>query len=100
MLFRSNVIISGGINVYPEEIEDVLLTNDNIKEAFVFGKEHEILGEVPIAKVVVKSKSNITKQQIIAYCQNILETRKVPVDIIFCKELEKTNTGKIKRKVK
>ena len=95
-----NVIISGGINVYPEEIEDVLLTNDNIKEAFVFGKEHEILGEVPIAKVVVKSKSNITKQQIIAYCQNILETRKVPVDIIFCKELEKTNTGKIKRKVK
>ena len=55
---------------------------------------------MPIAKVVVKSKSNITKQQIIAYCQNILETRKVPVDIIFCKELEKTNTGKIKRKVK
>ena len=46
-------MISGGINIYPEEIEELLSYHPAVKEVFVYGEEHELLGEVPTAQVVL-----------------------------------------------
>lgn len=90
-----NVIISGGINIYPEEIEQILIQHDSIKEAYVFGEEDEILGEVPIAKIVLNSK--ITTLEIKRYCEERLSSYKIPVRFDVVEGLLKTYNGKIKR---
>ena len=53
-----NIIISGGINIYPEEVEEILMSHPNIKEVCVIPEEHALLGEVPIAKLVVKDSTS------------------------------------------
>lgn len=93
-----NIIIYSGYNIYPEEIEEVLMSHPNVKEAYVFGVEEEFSGEVPIAKVVLKDiTSNITPDELINYCFDKMESYKVPDKIIFADQIEKTLSGKIKR---
>lgn len=94
-----NMIISGGLNIYPEEIEEVLITHDDIKDVVVIGETHDILGEIPVAKIVTDNR-NLTVYDIIGYCAKFLDKYKIPKKIIFCDELEKTYTGKIIRKQK
>lgn len=95
---RKNVIISGGLNIYPEEIEELLINHPHIKEVCVVGERHDFLGEVPIAKVVLnKEMDPIGEHELLKYCSEHMETYKVPNKIIFLKNLEKTATGKIKR---
>ena len=65
-----NIIITNGINIYPEEIEEILLSNLHVKEAMVKGKESVIYGEVPIAYVAIDGL--ITEQGLIEYCQKYL----------------------------
>ncbi|BBH22588.1 long-chain-fatty-acid--CoA ligase [Paenibacillus baekrokdamisoli] len=97
---KKNVIISGGMNIYPEEIEEVLLQYPLIKEAIVIKESHELLGEVPIAKIVIhgdkKDIKNI-QHDINKYCHMNLTRFKVPARIIIVENLNKTKTGKIKR---
>lgn len=96
---KKNVIISGGINVYPEEIEEVLTEHYAIQEAYVFGEDDNILGEVPVAKVVLKENNEETTEgEIKNYCLDKLASYKVPKNIEFVNSLEKTTTGKIRRK--
>lgn len=90
-----NIIISGGINIYPEEIETLLLQHDCIENAYVIGEEHNLLGEVPIAKIVLKAQ--ITLIELKAYCTEKLADYKVPVRFDFVEDLPKTYNGKIKR---
>lgn len=92
-----NVIISGGINIFPEEIENIILNIPGINNVLVYGKEHNILGEIPCAKVVLENKK-ITKNEIKKYCKQKLSDYKIPVEIDFVNKLEKTYTGKLKRK--
>jgi long-chain acyl-CoA synthetase len=92
-----NIIINGGLNIYPEEIEEVLINYQKIKEVVVLSEKHEILGEVPIAKIVLKENCDCTQEEIIKYCLTKLSSNKVPSKVVFCNELEKTYTGKIKR---
>lgn len=94
-----NMIISGGLNIYPEEIEEVLITHDDIKDVVVIGETHDILGEIPVAKIVTDNR-NLTVYDIIGYCAKFLDKYKIPKKITFCDELEKTYTGKIIRKQK
>ncbi len=94
-----NMIISGGLNIYPEEIEEVLINHKDIKEALVVGEEHSILGEVPVAKVVTDNEE-LQSYDIIEYCTKLLDAHKIPRKIIFCSELEKTYTGKLIRNQK
>lgn len=90
-----NIIITNGINIYPEEIEEVLLSNPHVKEAMVKGKESVIYGEVPIAYVAIDGL--ITEQGLIEYCQKHLPEIKIPKQIFFVHDLEKTSSGKIRR---
>lgn len=90
-----NIIISGGINIYPEEIEQILLLHINVKEVCVVGEPHDFLGEVPIAKVVLNNKTETTELQ--KFCMEHLADYKVPFRFDYVAELSKTYNGKIKR---
>jgi len=97
---KKNVIISGGMNIYPEEIEEILLQHPDIKEVCVLKEEHEFLGEVPIAKVVLNSTTDSlekVEKEIKKFCHKHLSRFKVPDRILIVEELDKTLTGKVKR---
>lgn len=94
---KKNVIICGGLNIYPEEVEEILMLHNAIKEACVIGIEDYLLGEVPIAKIVLKKQQSVTEEDIINYCVVKLAKYKVPHKVDFVDNLTKTNTGKIIR---
>lgn len=97
-----NIIKSGGNLIHPEEVEEVLLNYSGIKEAVVYGKKHEILMEIPVAKIVLNESydcnvndnliNNIRKS-----CFKQLSSYKVPYEIKIVDALERTRPGKIKR---
>ena len=95
---KRNVIISGGLNIYPEEIEEVIQRIPEVKEVVVYPEKHSLLGEVPVAQVVLKKEKAIKAKDVIEFAQIHLETHKVPGKVLFCNSLEKTMTGKIRRK--
>lgn len=92
---KKNIIISGGINIYPEEIEQVLLGYPTVEDVCVVGEEHKLLGEVPIAKVILKSPTLVLNLK--AYCIEKLAKYKVPIRFEIVESLPKTYNGKIKR---
>jgi len=97
---KKNIIISGGINIYPEEIEEVLLTHPEVKEAYVYSVKDAVLGELPVAKVVLHdaaAKDSISAKALISYCIKNLANYKVPGEIFIVSQIRKTRTGKIKR---
>ncbi|MCT4686729.1 class I adenylate-forming enzyme family protein [Vallitalea sp.] len=96
---KKNVIISGGINIYPEEVEEVILNHEAVKETLVYGIKHKIMDEVPAAKVVLydEYKGKLSEDDIINYCIEKLSRYKVPVKVIFMTKLNKTVTNKVKR---
>lgn len=92
-----NVIITGGLNIYPEEIEEVLRSYPDIDEALVLPQQHEVLGEVPMAQVVLKENANINNSDLMKFCKEKLEIQKIPSEIFVVDKLEKTYNGKIRR---
>jgi long-chain acyl-CoA synthetase len=98
---KKDMLISHGMNVYPREIEMVLLQHSKIKEAVVIGKKDSRKGEIPVAFVVTKEGERLTSQEVINFCNQRLANYKVPHIIEFRKDLPKTPTGKVlKRKLK
>lgn len=93
---RSDLIISGGENVYPAEIESVLSAYPAVFEAGVRGAEDEKWGQVPIAFVVLKEE--VEEHQLLAYCREHLASYKIPREIIFCKELPRNGANKLLRR--
>lgn len=91
-----NMIISGGINVYPEEIEEVLMNHVAVAECCVIAENHLLLGEVPIAKIVLK-ENNYSKENFREYLQRYLSDYKIPYRFDFVDWLPKTYNGKIQR---
>jgi len=90
---KKEMIISGGENIYPLEIETVINRLEEVSEVAVIGIPDEKWGEVPIAFVTVKEA--ITEKAIISHCKNNLGGYKVPKKIIFVDTLPKNSTGKI-----
>lgn len=90
-----NIIISGGINIYPEEIEQILQQHESVEDCYVYGKEDELLGEVPVAKVVLSETINIGILK--DYCSRYLAKYKIPTNFEIVDSLEKTYNGKTKR---
>ena len=93
---KRNIIISGGINIYPVEIEDVLIGLAYVSDVCVISKEHYFLGEIPIAKIVLKDNCIIDDFR--AYCAKKLSEYKIPKRFDFVTHLDKTYNGKIKRR--
>jgi long-chain acyl-CoA synthetase len=90
-----DLVIRGGYNVYPREIEEVLYAHPGILEAAVVGKPDERLGEEVVAFVVLRPGSELSADEVIAYCRERLAAYKYPRDIRFAAELPKGPSGKI-----
>ncbi len=90
-----DLVIRGGYNVYPREIEEVLYAHPGIREAAVIGKPDERLGEEVVAVVVLDADASIDEQEIIAYCRERLAAYKYPREVRFRADLPKGPTGKI-----
>jgi len=94
---KKDMILVSGFNVYPNEIEAVLMSMPGVQEAAVVGVPDESSGEVPKA-FIVKNKMDLIPEEIIAYCRTKLTGYKIPKQIAFCDELPKTNVGKVLRR--
>lgn len=92
---KKDMIIRGGENIYPREIEEVLYSHPAVSLATVIGVRDEIYGELPKAFIVLKEGITTTAEDIIAYCKKNLADFKIPKYIEFREDLLKTPTGKI-----
>jgi len=96
---QKDMIIAGGFNIFPREIEDVLFEHDKVLEAAVIGVEDEYRGETVKAFIVTKPGEVLTEREIISFCKQRLAPFKVPKLIEFRESLPKSNIGKILRRV-
>jgi long-chain acyl-CoA synthetase len=94
---KKDMILVSGFNVYPNEIEDVLVSMPGIHEAAVIAVPDENSGEVPKA-FIVREDADLTEEAIIKFCRTKLTGYKIPKHIKFCEELPKTNVGKVLRR--
>lgn len=94
---KKDIIIVGGYNVYPREVEEVLYAHEAVIEAAVVGYPDENFGEKVHAFIVLKDHS-ITEEQIKEYCAEHIAKYKVPTEIEILDELPKNTTGKILRR--
>jgi len=95
---KGDMIISGGENVYPTEVEEVLYQHPAIQEASVFGVPHEKWGEVVHAAVVLQPDQEASEEEIIAFCRERLGGYKTPRVIYFWDDLPKSTVGKVLRR--
>lgn len=93
-----DMIITGGVNVYPVEIEGVLVQMEGVKDAAVIGIPDKQWGEAIKALIVKKPDSSVTEDSIIAYCREKLAKYKVPKSVDFVDSIPRTLTGKILKK--
>jgi len=95
---RSDLIISGGENIYPAEIENIILSHPKISEAAVIGIQDETWGQVPCGFYVLKSGETITDDELTQYCLKILAKYKVPKKWIEIDQIPKNASNKILRR--
>jgi long-chain acyl-CoA synthetase len=95
---KDDMIVSGGFNVYPKEVEDVLYMHPAVLEAAVFGVPHEKWGETVKAAVSLKKGMTASEEEIIEFSKKHLAGYKKPTSVDFIKELPKNQNGKILRK--
>ncbi len=95
---KKDMIIAGGYNIYPREVEEVLFENPKVQEAMVAGIPHAYRGETVKAYVVLKEGEAATGEELIAYCKERLAPYKVPKMVEFRSELPKTAVGKLLRR--
>ncbi|HJV45419.1 MAG TPA: AMP-binding protein [Bacillota bacterium] len=96
---EKNMIIYGGLNVYPEEVEKVIKLLPEIDEAIVLGKPDKYWGERVMAVVRTKQGMQITDREIQVHCRKFLAHYKCPREMIRIAELPYTSSGKIARKL-
>ncbi len=95
---KDNLIIRSGKNIYPEEIESVIIGFEGIREVLVRGEADELAGEEIAAYVVPVEGCKINMRELFMHCKDNLEDYKIPQKIFEVEQLEKTLSGKIVRK--
>ena len=94
---RKELIIRGGFNVYPREVEDRLHAHPAVMDVAVVGLPHEVLGEVVCACVVPVEGAIITGEEIKEWCRGALADFKVPDLVRFFDSFPLTGSGKVRR---
>ncbi|MBT3915850.1 MAG: AMP-binding protein [Rhodospirillaceae bacterium] len=94
-----DMIISGGENIYPTEIEDALYSHEAVNECAVFGIPDDHWGELPAAHVVLEAGKTVKEEELIEYCAAKIARHKRPRLIKFVDSLPKTAVGKIQKNV-
>lgn len=92
---KKDMILVRGLNVYPREVENVLMENGDIQEVSVIGRPDQSKGEVPVAFVVPKEGQDVVPAGLMRYCRKRLADYKVPRQIFIKTDLPRTPTGKI-----
>ncbi|WP_226583559.1 long-chain-fatty-acid--CoA ligase [Halobacillus litoralis] len=95
---KKDMIIAGGYNIYPREVEEVLYEHSEVQEAVIVGVPDPYRGETVKAFIVKKQGSDITEDELNEYCRKNMAAYKVPRVYEFRKELPKTAVGKILRR--
>ncbi len=96
---KHDMICSGGKNIYPREIEEVIYTHDAVLEAAVIGVPDDYWGEAVKALVVLKGGMQATEAEIIDLCKESIASYKKPKSVEFVKHLPRSPTGKILKRV-
>src|SRR5699024_10762203 len=92
---KQHMIIAGGLNIYPREVEEVLYEHPDIAEAAVFGVLHDYRGETVKAVIVGKNGQTLDEKELNKYCRKNLAAYKVPRIYEFREELPKTVIEKV-----
>ena len=95
---KKDMIISGGENVYPAEIESVLMQHEQIADAAVVGQPSERWGESPLA-IVVRADPSLSAEAVLEHCQGKLARYKQPVAVVFADAIPRNQSGKILKRV-
>jgi fatty-acyl-CoA synthase len=93
-----DMIKTSGINVSPFEVEEVLVGHPDVKMAVVVGVPDEVRGELVTATVSLAANSDLTSDELIAYCKVQLASYKVPRTVTFVDAMPQTGTGKLDRR--
>jgi long-chain acyl-CoA synthetase len=92
---KKDMIIVGGINLYPREVEELLYRHPKVAEAAVIGVPDPLRGEAPKALIVLRPGQQATGSEILNYLRPHLANFKLPRSVEFCESLPKSMTGKI-----
>jgi len=95
---KKDLIIAGGFNIYPREVEEVLFEHPQIKEAAVVGSPDEYRGETVKAFIVLQDGAAASEEEIISFCRGQLAAYKVPSQVVFRDSLPKSGVGKYLRR--
>ena len=96
------MIISGGVNVYPHDIEEVIIQHAAVREVAVFGAPDEKWGEVPIAAVVLKADASVDRQELMAWTNSRVDAKFQRIqDVVIYDEFPRNVAGKtLKREMR
>jgi len=92
---KKDMVISGGVNIYPIEIDEVIQKHPRVLEVAVIGVPNEIWGESLKAIVVLKEGQEASEEEILDFCKDKLSKYKIPRTVEFWPSLPKTPSGKI-----
>ena len=95
---KKDLVIRGGFNIYPRDVEEVLYAHPKVAEAAVVGMPDPLMGEEALAFVVLKPGHEATAEELMAFCQAKLAKFKCPKQVRFVDALPKSPVGKILRK--
>jgi long-chain acyl-CoA synthetase len=95
---KKDMIIRGGLNVYPRDVEEVLFEHPAVAEAAVIGRPDPQYGEEVIAFVVLRHGANARAEEILAFCAERLAKYKTPKEIHYTASLPKSGVGKVVRR--
>ena len=96
---KKDMIISGGENVYPAEVEDALRRHPKVADVGVIGYPHEKWGEAVKAIMVIKEGETLTEEELIEWCRGKIGSFKTPKKVVFVDSIPRTPTGKILKRV-
>lgn len=96
---KKDMLIVGGINVYPREVEEVLYAHPAVSAAAVIGAADPLRGDQVVAVVALKPGAQVTDRELMAHCRVSLANYKVPRRVIFREALPQSNTGKILKRL-
>jgi long-chain acyl-CoA synthetase len=95
---KKELIIKGGINILPDEIDEIIYKIDEVAETLTLGMRDEYLGEKIISYIVLKKEYKVTADEILSHCRDFLSRDKIPDKIEFVENIPKGHSGKFLRK--
>jgi acyl-CoA synthetase (AMP-forming)/AMP-acid ligase II len=91
------LIIRGGENIYPAEVEEVVAQSEAVADVAVAPKQDDALGEVPVAFVVPADRDSFDEDELLEFCTGRMARFKVPAEVQLVEEIPRTGSGKVKR---